>query len=149
MSDTLTRGIPATVEAVGEAGCAVDAFLAERDVDAECRCAVGLVVEELGSNVVRHGSADGAPHTIDVAVALAPREVTVTLRDDGVAFDPRTADAPDLEGSPAERPVGWLGIYLVRHMIAGMDYRREGPRNHLAVRVARGRQVPSPPAGEG
>ena len=56
------------------------------------------------------------------------------LTDDAAAFDPlRQAPAPDLEASVAARPIGGLGVHLVRRLIDRADYRREAGRNVLRV----------------
>jgi anti-sigma regulatory factor (Ser/Thr protein kinase) len=56
------------------------------------------------------------------------------IEDDGHAFDPvRDAPEPDLSGDAAERPIGGLGLHMVRTMTQSMRYSRERDLNRLAV----------------
>jgi anti-sigma regulatory factor (Ser/Thr protein kinase) len=42
------------------------------------------------------------------------------------------ADPPDLSRGLADRPIGGLGVFLVRSMVDSIDYRREDNRNILS-----------------
>ena len=42
------------------------------------------------------------------------------------------ADPPDLSRGLADRPIGGLGVFLVRSMVDSIAYRREGDRNILS-----------------
>ncbi len=53
--------------------------------------------------------------------------------DDGKAFDPRDAKAPDTTAALMDRQLGGLGIHLVRNLMDHIEYRREGGRNHLTL----------------
>ena len=57
--------------------------------------------------------------------------VVVEIVDSGRAFDPTSLVSPDTAAGLEERPIGGLGIHLVRTMVDGMEYRREGSRNLL------------------
>ena len=55
------------------------------------------------------------------------------VRDDGPAWDPRTAPAPDLEAALEDRRVGGLGLHLVRNLVAELEWRRDGAENVTSV----------------
>lgn len=92
---------------------------------------VNLVLEELGVNVVNY-SGDAS----EIAVSLASDEhaVSVEIVDDGPPFNP-LADAaePDLDAPLEDRPIGGLGIHLVREMMDELHYSREEGKNRLAM----------------
>jgi len=48
-------------------------------------------------------------------------------------FDPTAAGNPDTTLSTQERPIGGLGIYLIRKYMDHMDYKRVGDRNVLSL----------------
>ena len=54
--------------------------------------------------------------------------------DDGPAFDPLAAQAPDTTLGLDERPVGGLGLMLVRRLMDDVAYERRDGRNHLRLR---------------
>ena len=94
---------------------------------------VNLVLEEVAINVINYGH-DGGLHEIEIALTSELDALTIEVIDDGRAFDPtEDAKVPDVTLPMEERPVGGLGVYLVRTMMDEMRYRREGGRNHLTL----------------
>jgi anti-sigma regulatory factor (Ser/Thr protein kinase) len=91
-----------------------------------------VILEELFTNVVAHGQGVrfGAAA---VAVALGCRRgrLTIDFVDDGPPFDPLAHSAPDLDAPAEQRPIGGLGIAIVRALVDRARYCREGHRNHL------------------
>jgi sigma-B regulation protein RsbU (phosphoserine phosphatase) len=111
---------------------AVQAFLAQRGAPADVVEDVGLAVEEVLSNLVRHGYA-GNEGPILVAVTLDAVAVKVEVRDRAIHFDPRTARPPHLEVPLDERATGDLGIHLVKDAIDRIAYQRDGAENLLTL----------------
>ena len=94
---------------------------------------VNLVLEELSLNVMTHGRKVGA-RALEVIVTSDADTVTMELIDDGSRFDPlQDAPIPDPEASLDERPVGGLGVHLVREMMDEVSYRYEDGKNHLTL----------------
>jgi len=91
-----------------------------------------LILEEILVNVARYAyTAEGG--TVEVAYAPAGRrQLRVEIADFGRVFNPLQADPPDLSRGLAERPIGGLGVFLVRSMVDSIDYRREQDRNILS-----------------
>ncbi len=83
-----------------------------------------VAVNEAASNIIRHGF-EGQPADITVVVAHKVDAVTVTLRDQGPAFDPADAPRPDTSLPLAKRPFGGMGVALIRELCDGLDYRRD------------------------
>jgi len=94
-----------------------------------------VVIEEVLSNVVRHGYPDGGQHEISVSVARRDEGIEIRVRDDGVEFDPGAAAPVDLDQPLGERRVGGLGIHLVRQFVDSLEYRRADGRNDLRMRL--------------
>jgi len=92
-----------------------------------------LALEELFVNVAMHGSTAGSAPWVEVSLDLADDAVTMTVEDDGPPFDPLSLPAPNVAASLSERPVGGLGIYLVRQMMDAVTYSRVGTRNQLRM----------------
>ncbi len=95
---------------------------------------VKLVLEELGVNIVTHGHANDPEHEFEVVLDSDSETLTIELRDEGPAFNPLTdSPEPDIESGVEDRPVGGLGIYLVRTMMDELSYRRENDKNVLTI----------------
>lgn len=94
-----------------------------------------LILEELVLNTLTHGDTTGLTK-IDLELESNDHALTIHLTDDGSPFNPLTdAPEPDITLPLAERPIGGLGVYLVRTMGEELEYRRENDRNHLKLVV--------------
>ena len=111
-----------------------DEFALECSLPDDERLRLLVILEELFTNAVTHGH---GPHSADgnITVALGWRtgRLRISFVDDGPPFDPLAFSAPDLDAAGEERPIGGLGIHLVRSLVDQARYRREGGRNHLRL----------------
>ena len=108
-------------------------FCREHGVDDEASHDVLLVLDESVSNTIRHGYTDRRPHEITVRMRMHGTELSLEIEDDARPFDPLAAPAPDLSRALEDRPLGGLGIHLMRQLMHSMDYRRQGERNVLRL----------------
>ena len=129
----------AELDAIRPLGDAVTAFCDANDLPLNIAGQLCLVLEELLTNVVRHGI-DGVPspqppsyHTTVVELALQGKDIRVIFEDSGRPFDPLSLPEPDLEASLDDRPVGGLGIHLVRALMDQLIYDRIAGRNRLSM----------------
>jgi anti-sigma regulatory factor (Ser/Thr protein kinase) len=96
--------------------------------------AFSLSLDELVTNTIAYGYDDQGPHEIRVRLTLANGRLSAEVEDDGRPFNPLTAPQPDLTSAVEDRPVGGLGIHLVRSLMDHVDYRHESGKNHLMMR---------------
>lgn len=96
---------------------------------------LAVAVEELFVNIASYAY-DGASGEVELRFRLesSPRAVVMTVTDSGKAYNPLEQDVPDLALSAAERPVGGLGILMVKKIADRVTYDRQGERNVLTVR---------------
>ena len=50
--------------------------------------------------------------------------MTLVVKDHGIPFDPTQHEDADVEAELEDRPIGGLGIYLVKNIMDSMDYER-------------------------
>lgn len=112
----------------------LEQFAAAQALPDEVAAALRLALEEVLTNVIRHGCADGRTHQIRVQLARDGSQVTARVEDDGCPFDPLALPDPPVHLPVEERGVGGLGVWLTRHAMDGMEYRREGACNILVMR---------------
>jgi serine/threonine-protein kinase RsbW len=94
---------------------------------------LNLVIEEAVINTINYGYDDDKEHRIELSFILRQGELSVTICDDGHAFDPTIQKEPDVTLSAEDRPVGGLGIHLIRKLMDKVEYRRENKRNYLTM----------------
>lgn len=116
-------GFPALLEAI-------ETHLESRDVPPGTAAQLMIALDEVISNALDHGGEDHIP-TVEVALDIENGSVTVEISDDGIAFDPLAAPAPDTSLSVEDREIGGLGIHLVRELMDEVAYTHEAGRNRL------------------
>ncbi len=112
-------------------------FLKCHAVSSEVIYNVCLTVEEIVTNTIKFGYTDVEPHEIVVNLTLAPEEAILVIEDDARGFDPQTAPEPELTQPVEQRPIGGLGLHLVRSLATRLTYRRRQDKNVLEVRFRR------------
>ena len=124
-------------------------FTRRHELADEDRARLQIILDELFTNVVKYGYEDaaaageGPPEGhIEVALALEADRLIIEFVDDGRPFDPLTSPLPDLDLPVETRPVGGVGIAIVRALVDESEYRRDGNRNRLTL----GRNVLRQPA---
>jgi anti-sigma regulatory factor (Ser/Thr protein kinase) len=94
-----------------------------------------VILEELFTNAVNYGYPEGAAATgrIEIGLAVKKGRLEIHFSDDGRPFDPLSHTPPDLDRAAADRPLGGLGLHLLRSFVDDARYRRDRGRNHLAL----------------
>lgn len=142
MSLTLQGRLPE----IGRASQFVADFCRSEGLDGAQERVLTLILEELITNTVKHGSPPvDAPIHLDMA--RTTDDVVIGYRDFGIPFDPNTdAPAPNLADSITGRPPGGLGWPLIKHYCSSLEYSREGDCNCLCLIVPVGAGKVAPPA---
>jgi serine/threonine-protein kinase RsbW len=92
-----------------------------------------LVLEEAFTNLVNYAYVDQEPHTIKIVFERKSDRVVITLVDDGQFYDPTVTEDPDISLSAEERPIGGLGIYLIKKLMDVVEYKRIEDKNYLII----------------
>ncbi|WP_374605632.1 ATP-binding protein [Arenimonas sp.] len=112
---------------------AIDGVLAREGVDPAVVHDVQLVTEEVVCNALDYGRVEGREHEISVGIGIDDGLITLEFRDDCVAFNPLERPDPDLDADIEERPIGGLGVHLIRQLAEEVSYARQEPHNILRV----------------
>jgi anti-sigma regulatory factor (Ser/Thr protein kinase) len=118
-------------------------FSREHQLPDEEHARLLIILDELFTNIVKYGYESTATNgNIEVALSFQGGRLTVEFVDDGRPFDPLKSASPDLDLPAEERPIGGVGIAIVRALVDEIGYRWDGNRNRLTL----GRNVVRPPA---
>ena len=132
MTSKLSVRVNATLDQLEVLQAKVAEFGTAEDWPPALAYQVQLVIEELCVNIVSYGG-DGT-HSIDLSIGSTPTELAIDIVDDGRAFDPFSeAPPPDLQSEVQDRPIGGLGVHLVKTMMDEAHYKRESDRNHVSL----------------
>src|SRR5262245_39899859 len=108
-------------------------YCQENGIDEAICYEVRLALEEAISNTIKYGYEDQQLRSIHVRAGFENRELILEIEDDANEFNPLEAPAPDLSLPVEKRPIGRLGIYLMRSIMDQVDYRRVGVKNILRM----------------
>jgi anti-sigma regulatory factor (Ser/Thr protein kinase) len=59
--------------------------------------------------------------------------MTVVISDEGKPYDPTQKEDPDINLPVEDRPIGGLGIFLIRQIMDEVKYSREDRQNRLTL----------------
>lgn len=91
-----------------------------------------LACEEIVVNVTSYAYPEGSDGFLDVYIRKDDR-IVIRFEDGGVPFNPLEHEDPDTTLSWDERPIGGLGIFLVRSMMDDVRYTYENQKNVLTI----------------
>jgi len=91
-----------------------------------------VALEELFTNICFYAY---EPLSGDVLLLLDNHDslLKIYLADRGIPFDPTAKQDPDITLNAAQRPVGGLGIYMVKQIVDKMEYLRIADKNILCL----------------
>jgi sigma-B regulation protein RsbU (phosphoserine phosphatase) len=108
----------------------VDTFVADHGLSAKTAFNLNLSLDELITNIVSYGYTDGETHEIRVSFSLKDGFLITRIMDDAQEYDPFVqAPEPDLDLGVDERPIGGLGVFLVKELMSRTSYERLGSVN--------------------
>lgn len=94
---------------------------------------ITLAIEEALVNVINYAYPKGTPGEIILSCEIEKEKLTFTLTDSGEPFDPTKAENVDTSLGIEDRPIGGLGIFLIRQIMDDMVYIRENNNNVLKL----------------
>jgi len=80
---------------------------------------------EACANTVIHGLANDPSRILNVALAADSEKLELTLLEGGDPFDPEHVREPDLTSSLEDRPIGGLGVYLMKQLMDELEFNVE------------------------
>jgi anti-sigma regulatory factor (Ser/Thr protein kinase) len=129
MPEALSLTFPNRLTEIEKAARLIEAFGKAHSLSPEVVFSLNLALDEVVTNIITYAYDDDADHDVMVRVALDGDVVSVRVEDDGRAFNPLDAPAPDLRLGVDERPIGGLGVHIVRSVMDALEYRRDNARN--------------------
>jgi serine/threonine-protein kinase RsbW len=115
----------------------IEAFLEELgeqwDLPLPFIFSLNLAIEEALTNIISYGYTDKGDHPIELDFKKNGDDLTIIIQDDGLAYDPTLKADPDITLPAAERPVGGLGIFLIKKIMDKVEYQRKDEKNYLIL----------------
>jgi serine/threonine-protein kinase RsbW len=106
----------------------------ELGLDDQTRHTLQTVVEEACTNVIVHAYG-GQGGKMILTLEVIGSCLQVTLRDWGMPFDPAQVPIPDVTAPLEKRPLGGLGVYLMREMMDQVHFQFDATDGNTLVMV--------------
>ncbi len=133
MSTKLSLRVENRIEELGRIAAVVDELAENEGWSPGLTFKVNLVLEEFGINVINYAHKDGV-HDFEITLLSESDTLTIDIMDDGVPFNPLEDNSePDTSAPMEDRPIGGLGIHLIRTMTEDIRYERENSKNHSTL----------------
>jgi len=139
MSATMEIPLAAELGELSRLAEAVEDFAGANDLPPGAVFKLNLCFDELITNAISYGfdTLEGA--ALSVTLWIGDGAVVAEIRDNGRPFDPfEEAPEPDTTLRVEDRPIGGLGVLLVRESMDEFSYERRGELNIVTLRLKLG-----------
>ena len=126
--------LPNDIETIPQLSEFIDIFCEEHGIDMSLTMSLNLAIEEAVVNVMTYAYPAGTTGEVKIQASANEDTLTFVLSDSGTPFDPTTKADADTTLSAEERPIGGLGIHLVRHLMDSVDYQYTDGQNVLTLK---------------
>ena len=112
----------------------VEEVCEEIGLDMSTTMQMNLALEEAVVNVMKYAYPHGIVGNIHIEAQASDVRLKFVISDNGTPFDPTAKAEVDTTLSAEERPIGGLGIHLVRKIMDSINYERTRNKNVLTLR---------------
>lgn len=120
------------VDAVYENTAQLAAFV-EENLPAECGkkiChQIAIAFDELYSNVVKYSKAS----RFELRLGIMADRIYLIFIDDGIPYNPLESAEPDTDAPRENRPIGGLGLFMVKRSMDEIDYQYRDKKNIFSI----------------
>ena len=133
MMDELHVSLSPRLSAVRSLGQMVEEFGDANKLPDQQIYMINLALDELIANTVSYGLRGVARPRIDITLKVGEASLVLTMEDNGQPFDPTANTDPDLSSAVEERPVGGLGLHLIKTFADRVNYEYVNGKNRLTL----------------
>jgi len=124
--------VEATIEQIPVISNFVESVMSVSGFDSRKAMEVLLVMEEACTNIVKYAY-PGKVGTIHIVARVSGDKLILIIEDEGIAFDPTTHIVALSQADTKERPVGGLGIHLMRGFMDRISFEFKDGKNVLTM----------------
>ena len=126
--------LPNDIDTVPQLPAFIDEVAEDAALDASLTMSLNLAIEEAVVNVMQYAYPEGTKGTVNIVATIADGVLSFVISDSGKPFDPTAKAEVDTTLSAEERPIGGLGIHLVRQIMDDVAYERKDNKNVLTLK---------------
>ena len=112
-----------------------DTVLEEMECPAKVQMQIDVAVEEIFVNIAHYAYPSGEGEAvIGIDADKEAKSISIRFEDQGTPYDPLQNEDPDITLSADERPIGGLGIYMVKKSMDDVSYEYKDGKNILTIK---------------
>ena len=112
-----------------------DSVLDEAECPVKAQMQIDVAIEEIFVNIAHYAYPSGNGEAwISIETDNDKKSVSITFEDQGIPYDPLKNKDPDITLSAEERPIGGLGIFMVKKSMDDVSYEYSDGKNRLTIR---------------
>ena len=126
--------LDATIENVETITGLIDEKLEEAGASMKAEMQINIVIDEIFSNIAKYGYASGkGDATVTLDILQDPLRAESTFINSGEPYDPLAQEDPDIHAALDDRPMGGLGILIIKKTMDDVSYEFKDKQNILTV----------------
>ena len=111
----------------------INGIAESKKLDEDLAMNIHLAMEEAVTNSIMYAYPEGVIGEIEIGAIVDDNTIEFTISDNGMEFDPTARPEPDITTGVEDRPIGGLGIFLIKKIMDSVTYRREKGVNILKL----------------
>lgn len=111
----------------------VDRVQEQNNLTPDLAARINLALEEAVCNVIQYAYPEGTTGKMCLEAVKEGNRLRFSLTDGGKVFDPTAVPEADISASVEDRPIGGLGIHLIRSIMDSVRYERKDGKNVLTL----------------
>ena len=125
--------LPNDIKTIPQLSEFIEGIGEELDMDMSLIMSLNLALEEAVVNVMEYAYAPGTQGDVCIKTTANETQIEFIIIDSGIPFDPTKKEEVDITMSAEERPIGGLGIHLVREIMDTVNYEYKDNKNILTL----------------
>ena len=127
--------LDATIENLSAVSAFLEEIMEEHDVPIKTQMQLAVAVEEIYVNIAHYSYPEegGGKAKVSVDFPGDGNKIVIRFMDSGIPYDPLKKPDPDITLAAEDRPIGGLGIYMVKKTMDDMTYAYENGYNILTL----------------
>ena len=111
-----------------------DAILEELGCSVKAQMQIDIAIEEIFVNIAHYAYPEAEGEAVIYVESGEGPSVTITFEDEGIPYDPLQNEDPDITLSAEDRPIGGLGIFMVKKSMDEVSYEYKDGKNRLTIK---------------
>ena len=125
--------LPNDINTIPQLNEFIDTVCEELEIDMALAMSLNLAMEEAVVNVMDYAYPAGTEGEVNIEAIADETQLHFIISDSGKPFDPTAKEEVDTTLSAEERPIGGLGIHLIRQLMDDISYERRDDKNILRL----------------